>query len=51
MCVWTIIYQVEDAQRIIQSAGVGQDLEIKVLRQSQEVRVFNYQFIHMHICY
>lgn len=35
-CCWWLL-QVEDAQRIIQSAGVGQDLEIKVLRRSQEV--------------
>jgi hypothetical protein len=31
------IYRVEDAQRMIQAAGVGRDLEVKVLRRTQEV--------------
>lgn len=31
------IYRVEDAQKIIQASGVGRDLEIKVLRRTQEV--------------
>ena len=31
------IYRVEDAQHMIQAAGVGRDLEVKVLRRAQEV--------------
>ena len=31
------IYSVEDAQRIIHASGVGKDLEVKVLRSTQEV--------------
>ena len=33
------IYKVEDAQRIIHASGVGRDIEIKVLRSTQEVTV------------
>ena len=32
-----IYYRVEDAQAIIKSSGVGRDLEVKVLRRTQEV--------------
>lgn len=31
------IFRVEDAQQMIQAAGVGTDLEVKVLRRTQEV--------------
>lgn len=49
-CVGKLEMQVEDAQRIIQSAGVGQDLEIKVLRQSQEVRLHTlFYSIHSYV--